>query len=419
VLLHKKCLWLLLLHLYIENFSTHEHFQLGTGVPNFQKLRRWYQVKFTVDQQGLTDGVNWVSRSLSTRPIKTELLGIVIDATGDEVFLSGSDLETSSKAHFAADIVTKGKVLVPGKLLAEICRSLPNKPITIALDGTRVLVTSGAAKFTLPTLSIDEYPNLPELPEGTGTVASDTFAQAVAQVAVAAGRDDSLPTLTGVHVEINEDSVTLAATDRYRLAVREFTWQPSQPGVSTTALLRGRTIAEAAKSLISAKNVSLSIAPAVNNDRLAGFAGAGKTMTSRMLDGTFPPYRHLLDQNIISTAIVEVAPFLDSVRRVALVTDKTVPLRLEFNGTTVSLEAGAGEEAQATEAIDILLNGEPISIAFNPTFLTDGLQAVGTPFVQISFTGSNKPAILMGKNEATGNVVENYRYLLMPMRYAS
>ena len=376
-------------------------------------------MKFTVDQQGLTDGVNWVSRSLSTRPIKTELLGIVIDATGDEVFLSGSDLETSSKSHFAADIVTKGKVLVPGKLLAEICRSLPNKPITIALDGTRVLVTSGAAKFTLPTLSIDEYPHLPELPEGTGVVASDTFAQAVAQVAVAAGRDDSLPTLTGVHVEITEDSVTLAATDRYRLAVREFTWQPSQPGVSTTALLRGRTIAEAAKSLVGSKNVSLSIAPAVNSDRLAGFAAAGKTMTSRMLDGTFPPYRHLLDQNIISTAVVEVTPFLDSVRRVALVTDKTVPLRLEFNGTTVSLEAGAGEEAQATEAIDILLNGEPISIAFNPTFLSDGLQAVGTPFVQISFTGSNKPAILMGKNEATGNVVENYRYLLMPMRYAS
>ena len=416
-----KCLWLLLLPLYIEILSTHEHFQVGTGVPDFQaeKKRRRYAVKFTVDQLGLTDGVNWVSRSLSTRPIKTELLGIVIDATGDEVFLSGSDLETSSKAHFAADIVTKGKVLVPGKLLAEICRSLPNKPITIALDGTRVLVTSGSAKFTLPTLSIDEYPHLPELPEGTGVVASDTFAQAVAQVAVAAGRDDSLPTLTGVHVEITEESVTLAATDRYRLAVREFTWQPSQPGVSTTALLRGRTIAEAAKSLIGAKNVSLSIAPAVNSDRLAGFAGAGKTMTSRMLDGTFPPYRHLLDQNIISTAVVEVAPFLDSVRRVALVTDKTVPLRLEFSGTTVSLEAGAGEEAQATEAIDILLNGEPISIAFNPTFLSDGLQAVGTPFVQISFTGSNKPAILMGKNEATGNVVENYRYLLMPMRYAS
>ena len=376
-------------------------------------------MKFTVDQQSLSDGVNWVSRSLSTRPIKTELLGIVIDATNDEVFLSGSDLETSSKAHFAADISVKGKVLVPGKLLTEICRSLPNKPITIALDGTRVFVTSGSAKFTLPTLSINEYPHLPDLPEVTGVVASDTFAHAVAQVAIAAGRDDSLPTLTGVHIDITEDKITIAATDRYRLAVREFDWHPSQPNVSTTALLRGRTIAEAAKSLAGSKEVSLSLAPAVSNDRLAGFAGSGKTMTSRMLDGTFPPYRHLLEQNIISTAVVEVAPFLDSVRRVALVTDKTVPLRLEFNTTTLSLEAGAGEEAQATEVIDILFNGEAISIAFNPTFLADGLQAVGTPFVQISFTGSNKPAILMGKNEASGSVVKNYRYLLMPMRYAS
>ena len=376
-------------------------------------------MKFTVEQGALTDGVNWVSRSLSTRPIKTELLGIVIDATGDEVILSGSDLETSSKALFKAEISQPGKVLVPGKLLAEISRSLPNKPITITLDGSRVLVTSGSAKFTLPTLSISEYPSLPELPETTGVVASDVFATAVAQVAIAAGKDDSLPTLTGVHIEINEDTVTLAATDRYRLAVREFTWQPTTPGLSTTSLLRGRTIADAAKSLTGSKNVSLSFAPNTSNDRLAGFAGEGKSMTSRMLDGTFPPYRHLLPQDVTTTAIVEVAPFLDSVRRVALVTDKTVPLRLEFANNTVSLEAGAGEEAQATEAIEILLNGEPISIAFNPVFLADGLQAVGTSFVQISFTGSNKPAILSGKSDRDGKVIENYRYLLMPMRYAS
>ena len=376
-------------------------------------------MKFTVEQGALTDGVNWVSRSLSNRPIKTELLGIVIDATGDEVILSGSDLETSSKAFFKAGISQPGKVLVPGKLLAEISRSLPNKPITITLDGSRVLVTSGSAKFTLPTLSISEYPGLPELPDTTGVVASDVFATAVAQVAIAAGRDDSLPTLTGVHIEINEDTVTLAATDRYRLAVREFNWQPSAPGVSTTALLRGRTIADAAKSLTGSKNVSLSFAPTTSNDRLAGFSGEGKSMTSRMLDGTFPPYRHLLPQDVTTTAIVEVAPFLDSVRRVALVTDKTVPLRLEFANNSVSLEAGAGEEAQATEAIEILLNGEPISIAFNPVFLADGLQAVGTSFVQISFTGSNKPAILTGKSDRDGKVIENYRYLLMPMRYAS
>jgi DNA polymerase-3 subunit beta len=376
-------------------------------------------MKFIVEQSALVDGVNWVSRSLSTRPIKTELLGIVINATSDAVYLSASDLETASKSHFQADVKEPGKVLVPGKLLAEISRSLPNKPITFVLDGTRVLVTSGSSKFTLPTLSVDEYPNLPELPDTTGTLASDVFATAVSQVAIAAGRDDSLPTLTGVHVEINQETVTLAATDRYRLAVREIQWDPTAPNVSTSALLRARTIADAAKSLTGTKTVLISFAPTSSNDRLAGFAGEGKTMTSRMLDGTFPPYRHLLPQEVTSTALVEVATLLDSVRRVALVTDKTVPLRLDFNNNTLSLEAGAGEEAQATEAIEILLTGEPISIAFNPVFLADGLTAVGTKYVQISFTGPNKPAILMGKSDKDGALVENYRYLLMPMRYAS
>jgi DNA polymerase-3 subunit beta len=184
-------------------------------------------------------------------------------------------------------------------------------------------------------------------------------------------------------------------------------------------LLRARTLADAAKSLTGSKTVSLSFAPAASNDRLAGFAGEGKLMTSRMLDGTFPPYRHLLPSESTTTAVVEVAPFLDSVRRVALVADKTIPLRLEFADGGVSLEAGTGEEAQATETIDVLLNGEPISIAFNPTFLADGLQAVGTPFVQISFTGSNKPAILTGRNEPNGPSIDTYKYLLMPMRYAS
>ena len=376
-------------------------------------------MKFTVDQQSLTDGVNWVSRSLSTRPIKTELLGIKIDATGDEVILSGSDLETSSKAHFKADIVEKGAVLVPGKLLAEISRSLPNKPISITLDGSRVLVTSGSAKFTLPTLSLSEYPNLPDLPETTGSVASDTFAAAVAQVAVAAGRDDSLPTLTGVHVEINEETITLAATDRYRLAVREFNWNPATPGFSTSALMRARTLADAAKSLVGSKNVSLSFAPSTSNDRLAGFSGDGKTMTSRMLDGTFPPYRHLLPSDSSANAVIEVAKLLDSVRRVALVTDKTVPLRLKFNNNKLQLEAGAGDEAQATEDLEIIYSGEAIDIAFNPTFLTDGLTALGTAYVNIAFTGSNKPAMLTGKSKADGAADSSFRYLLMPMRYAS
>jgi len=375
-------------------------------------------MKFVVERDALVDAVNWVSKSISNRPITTALLGIVIDAT-DEITLSGSDLETSAKAKFKAEISQKGKVLVPGKLLAEISRSLPAKPVTFNLEGSRVLVTAGSAKFTLPTLPLVEYPALPELPTTSGSLNSDLFATAVNQVAIAAGKDDSLPTLTGVFVEINKNQITLAATDRYRLAVRELTWSAQDANIETTSLLRARTLADAAKSLIGTSQVTIALAPANTNEKLVGFISEGKTMTSRVLDGSFPPFRHLLPTESTADAIIEVAPFLDSVRRVALVTDKTVPLRLNFSNNSLQLEAGTGDEAQASEKLDINYKGEDINIAFNPTFLTDGLTAINTAFVHITFTGANKPAVLTGQTEAGSAPITNYKYLLMPMRYSS
>jgi len=375
-------------------------------------------MKFVVEPGELVDAVNWVARSLSTRPIKPELLGIMIDVD-TSITLTGSDLETSTKAILKADITSQGKVLVPGRLLAEIARSLPNKPITFLLDGTRVLVTAGSAKFTLPTLSVNEYPNLPELPETAGLIASDIFTTAVNQVAIAAGKDDSLPTLTGVHIEINKNNITLAATDRYRLAVRELTWQAKDGNIEANTLVRARTLSDAAKSLTTHSQVTLALSPSSSNEKLIGFISELKTMTSRTLDGTFPPFKHLLPTESVAQATIEVAPFLDSVRRVALVTDKTVPLRLIFSDNSLQLEAGAGEEAQATEELEIIYNGEAINIAFNPTYLTDGLQAIGTPFVQIDFTGASKPAVLSGKHELNGAKDESYKYLLMPMRYSA
>jgi DNA polymerase III subunit beta len=375
-------------------------------------------MKFVVEPGELVDAVNWVARSLSTRPIKPELLGIKIDVD-TSITLTGSDLETSTKAILKADITSQGKVLVPGRLLAEIARSLPNKPITFLLDGTRVLVTAGSAKFTLPTLSVNEYPNLPELPETAGLIASDIFTTAVNQVAIAAGKDDSLPTLTGVHIEINKNNITLAATDRYRLAVRELTWQAKNGNIEANTLVRARTLSDAAKSLTTHSQVTLALSPSSSNEKLVGFISELKTMTSRTLDGTFPPFKHLLPTESVAQATIEVAPFLDSVRRVALVTDKTVPLRLIFSDNSLQLEAGAGEEAQATEELEIIYNGEAINIAFNPTYLTDGLQAISTPFVQIDFTGASKPAVLSGKHELNGAKDESYKYLLMPMRYSA
>lgn len=375
-------------------------------------------MKFVVERDSLVDAVNWVSKSISNRPITTALLGIVIEAS-EEITLSGSDLETSAKAKFKAEVSQKGKVLVPGRLLAEISRALPAKPVSFVLEGTRVLVSAGSAKFTLPTLPLSEYPTLPELPAASGNLNSDLFATAVNQVAIAAGKDDSLPTLTGVFVEINKNQITLAATDRYRLAVRELTWSAQDANIETTSLLRARTLADAAKSLIGSTQVTIALAPTATNEKLVGFISEGKTMTSRVLDGSFPPFRHLLPSESTADAIIEVAPFLDSVRRVALVTDKTVPLRLNFSNNTLQLEAGTGDEAQASEKLDINYKGEDINIAFNPTYLTDGLTAINTAFVHISFTGANKPAVLTGQTEAGSAPITNYKYLLMPMRYSS
>lgn len=375
-------------------------------------------MKFVVEPTELVDAVNWVARSLSSRPIKAELLGIMIDVD-TSITLTGSDLETSTKAILKAEISAKGKVLVPGRLLAEIARALPNKPITFTLDGSRVLVTAGTAKFTLPTLSVNEYPTLPELPETAGVIPSDVFAHAVNQVAIAAGKDDSLPTLTGVHIEIHHNKITLAATDRYRLAVRELNWQAKNNEIEVNTLVRARTLVDAAKSLTAHSQVTLALSPTQSNERLIGFLSELKTMTSRTLDGTFPPFKHLLPSESVAEATIEVAPFLDSVRRVALVTDKTVPLRLIFGDNSLQLEAGAGEEAQATEELEIIYSGEPISIAFNPQYLTDGLQAIGTPYVQINFTGASKPAVLTGKHELSGTRDISYQYLLMPMRYSA
>ena len=375
-------------------------------------------MRFLVEPSELVDAVNWVARSLSTRPIKPELLGIMIDVD-TSITLTGSDLETSTKAILKADISAKGKVLVPGRLLADIARSLPNKPITFTLDGNRVLVTAGTAKFTLPTLSVSEYPTLPELPETAGVIPSDVFASAVNQVAIAAGKDDSLPTLTGVHIEIKQNKITLAATDRYRLAVRELNWQAKESNIEVNTLVRARTLADAAKSLTAHSQVTLALSPIKSNEKLIGFLSELKTMTSRTLDGSFPPFKHLLPTESVAEATIEVSPFLDSVRRVALVTDKTVPLRLIFANNTLQLEAGAGEEAQATEELEIIYSGEPINIAFNPQYLTDGLQAIGTPYVQINFTGASKPAVLTGKHELSGTRDISYQYLLMPMRYSA
>lgn len=375
-------------------------------------------MKFRVERDVLAEAVAWAARGLPARPPVPVLAGLLLNAADDALVLSSFDYEVSARVAVAADVGEPGAVLVSGRLLADISRSLPHSPVEISTEGAKVVVTCGSARFTLLTLPVDDYPTLPEMPSASGSVQGEAFASAVSQVSVAAGRDDTLPVLTGVRMEIEGSKITMAATDRYRLAVREVAWVPEQAGLSAIALVPARTLAETAKSLAGAEKVTLALASgaAGGSDGLVGFEGSGRRTTSRLLDGEFPKYRSLLPEDSQSLVTVETPALIEAVRRVALVAERNTPIRLSFTAGSVTLEAGTGDEAQASEALAAELEGDDISIAFNPTYLLDGLGALDTTHTQLAFTVATRPAVISGKAPATDPAAADYRYLLMPVR---
>jgi DNA polymerase-3 subunit beta len=376
-------------------------------------------MRFRVERDVLADAVTWTARSLPTRPPVPVLAGVRIeaDATGT-IELSSFDYEVSARSQIPADVSEPGVVLVSGRLLAEIARALPDKPVEVALDGTKVVVTCGASRFTLLTMPVEDYPRLPVMPPTTGAVDGDDLTHAVAQVSVAASRDDTLPLLTGVRVEIEGEKVTLLATDRYRLALRELTWKPSAPDVSAVALVRARTLSDAAKSLGSAGSVTIALQTGQGVD-LIGFEAAGRQTTSLLVDGDYPAVRRLFPDETPIHAVVAKGPLTEAAKRVALVAERNTPIRLSFSEGQVVLDAGQGDDAQASEALEATLVGDDISVAFNPQFLLDGLGALDTPFVRMSFTHPNKPVEFTGQDEQDGEDYQDYRYLLVPIRFAS
>jgi len=373
-------------------------------------------VKFRVERDVLAEAVAWAARSLPARPPVPVLAGLLLVADEGKLSLSGFDYEVSARVEAEADIDEPGTVLVSGRLLADISRSLPNRPVEVSTDGVRVIVVCGSSRFTLPTLPVDEYPALPQMPTVSGAVPGDVFAAAVIQVATAAGRDDTLPVLTGVRVEIEGDRITLAATDRYRFAVRELLWKPEQEGLSAVALVPAKTLLDTAKSLSAGDTVSIALAGSGKGEGLIGFEGAGRRTTTRLLEGEFPKFRALFPTEFNSVATIDTPAFVEAVKRVSLVAERNTPVRLSFEQGVLTLEAGSGDDAQATERVDADLEGDDISIAFNPAYLLDGLSAIDSAVAQLSFTTSTKPALLSGKPAADAEADEAYKYLIMPVR---
>lgn len=375
-------------------------------------------MKFRVERDTLAEAVTWAARALPSRPPVPVLAGLLLEADESGVLrLSSFDYEVSARVEVAAEVAEPGTVLVSGRLLADISRSLPGKPVEVTTEGTRVSVTCGASRFTLLTMPVDEYPTLPAMPSGSGLLTGDAFSQAVAQVTVAASRDETLPILTGVRMEIEGETVTLMATDRYRLALRTLPWRPSTPGASAVALVRARTLSEVAKALGGGGDVTLALATGGSTE-LIGFEAGGRRTTSLLVDGEYPKVRSLFPDVSPTYAVVHAPSLVEAVRRVALVAERNTPVRLSFTDGAITLEAGQGEDAQASEAVEGSLVGEELSIAFNPQYLLDGLGALAYPYARLSFTQPQKPAVISGQPEADGDDDTSYRYLLMPVRLA-
>ena len=378
-------------------------------------------MKFTVERDVLADAVAWAARSLPVRPSVPVLAGLLIETVegGDGLQLSTFDYETSARATLPASVQDEGRALVSGRLLADIARALPDKPVDVALDGAKLGVTCGSSRFSLQTMPVEDYPALPEMPEVAGTVDGDLFATAVGQAVTAAGRDDMLPVLTGVKVEIDGSTLSLLATDRFRLSLRELEWSPVQSDLSVSALVPARVLSDTAKSLTAGSQLTIALATA-GGEGLIGFvseaAGGQRRTTTRLIEGAFPNVRQLFPATSEITAQLEVAALIDAVKRVSLVAGRNTPIRLGFSDGLVTLEAGNGEEAQASESLEAALTGEDISIGFNPSYLLDGLGAIGGSHVHVAMTQPARPAAFTSMAGADAQPDLAFRYLLMPLR---
>ncbi|MDF5756096.1 DNA polymerase III subunit beta [Spongiactinospora sp. TRM90649] len=363
-------------------------------------------MKFRVNRDVLADAVAWAARVLPARPAVPVLTGLLLEAD-EELMLSAFDYEVSARCSVDAEVVEPGRVLIPGKVLAEISKSLPDEPVEISTAGVEAVLTCGSAEFALLTMPVEDFPALPAMPERVGAVGGGVFAVAVGQVAPAASRDETLPMLTGIRFDFAGEQVTMAATDRYRIAARELEWRPVKPDVGAAAMVPAKVLVDIARSLRGGE-----VAVALG-DGIAGFESAGRSTTVRLLDEQFIDYRSRLAHEWSIRADLPVGPFVEAIRRVALVAERNTAIRLSFTQGRVLIQAGGGDIGRGAEAVECHLTGDDIEIAFQPHFLLDGLGGVEGELVRINMESPTRPALISG---VPGDADPDFRYLVMSLR---
>ncbi|GAA4346896.1 DNA polymerase III subunit beta [Microbacterium rhizosphaerae] len=378
-------------------------------------------MKFHVNRDVFSEAVSFVVKLLPQRNPQPILAGVLIEAGDDGLSLSAFDYEASARTTIEATVDEPGTILVHGRLLADIASKLPNAPIQIAVDEDGgIVLTCGSARFTLSAMPVQEYPAIPEVSGESGLVRAEDFGTSISQVAFAASRDDVTPVLTGVQLEVSGTHLSLVATDRYRVALRQIPWDGGRAASddTTTALVPARTLTEVGKTFAHGGDISIAFSGTGDREIIA-FSSGDRTVTSLLIKGNFPPVRRLFPEQTDHYAVVNTGDLMEAVRRVSLVLDRSAPLRFTFTTEGVSMDASGTEQARASESVDATLTGEEVTLGLNPQYLLEALGAVRSEFTRITFTSSenqNKlsPVLITPQTSIEKGGEDSFKYLLQP-----
>jgi DNA polymerase-3 subunit beta len=365
-------------------------------------------MQLKAERDPLLDGLQTAARALSTRTTLPSLGGIMLVAAGGKLTARATDSELAVTVQVDAEVEGDGQILLPGRLLADVARSLPQGPVTITERTAEhdVEITAGTARFHLRLLDAEDFPRLPDLEGDVITMPAPALAETVDRVARAASRDEVRPILTGIMVNVEGSSLTMVATDSYRLSVKR-TELSSEIGSPFEANVPARAMRELAR--IVSQNSVEEIQVAMPGNQIV-FGAGGVVLSSRLIDGQFPNYRQLLPDAFDHDVRLPRAELLDVTRRIRYLAQRNAPLKMAFAEGELTVAAETPEIGDASESMPCGFTGEAMEIAFNPQFFIEGIESVETEEVVLRLTSPLRPGLL----QPAGS--EDFSYLVMPIR---
>jgi DNA polymerase-3 subunit beta len=364
-------------------------------------------LKLTCARDELVAKLAVVSRAVSTRTAVQILAGILLRAENGELHLAATDMELSLRTSLEANVGEEGAVVVQGRTLVDIARLLPADEVEIAYrpeEGV-VHITCGNYSSRLHTYAVEDFPRLPEVTAApTFGVDADTLLATVSQVSRSASRDESRPVLTGILVRFEPERLVMAATDSYRLSVKETPLEGSQQELE--AIIPARALTELGRVATGVGELELGV-----HENQVVFRAGDVTLTTRRIDGQFPNYKQLLPETFERTVTLARGELLDVVRRVSVMAQRNAPLRLRFNEGELTVSAQTQDVGEATETLAVDWSGEPLEIGFNPEFLREGVESVSSDDLELNLISPLRPAVIKGESD-------EFRYLIMPIRLA-